>query len=201
MALPGLWSLGDHPPSAYGHHHNHCKHPRPDFCKPELAKRVYCRVSVARACAREHVIAGKAVMAEGSLHGRSSEYIHAVCVRNRKAMCDEFISMGWASGHQRHGQSPVPADPTDTGLTGKAVQDELDRHGITLNKNCVPNESAPPADLRRPHSGRQPCDHQRAGYTGRISSSPWPAFRKLTTSIRDMQMEGVMKRVFKSTGN
>ncbi len=29
-------------------------------------------------------------------------------------------------------------------LTGKAVQDELDRHGITLNKNCVPNEKRSP---------------------------------------------------------
>ena len=35
-------------------------------------------------------------------------------------------------------------DLTKTGLTGKAVQDELDRHGITLNKNCVPNETRSP---------------------------------------------------------
>ncbi len=30
-------------------------------------------------------------------------------------------------------------------LTGKAVQEELDKHGITLNKNCVPNETRSPA--------------------------------------------------------
>jgi glycine hydroxymethyltransferase len=35
-------------------------------------------------------------------------------------------------------------DLTDTGLTGKAVQDELDRHGITLNKNSVPGETRSP---------------------------------------------------------
>ena len=29
-------------------------------------------------------------------------------------------------------------------LTGKMVQDELDKHHITLNKNCVPNEKRSP---------------------------------------------------------
>ena len=36
-------------------------------------------------------------------------------------------------------------DLTNTGLTGKAVQDELDKHHITLNKNCVPNETRKPS--------------------------------------------------------
>ena len=36
-------------------------------------------------------------------------------------------------------------DITKTGLSGKEIQDELDRHGITLNKNCVPNDTRSPA--------------------------------------------------------
>ena len=32
----------------------------------------------------------------------------------------------------------------DTGLTGKEVQEELDRCGITLNKNCVPGDRRSP---------------------------------------------------------
>lgn len=35
-------------------------------------------------------------------------------------------------------------DLTDTGLSGKAVQDELDRHSITLNKNMVPGDQRSP---------------------------------------------------------
>ena len=35
-------------------------------------------------------------------------------------------------------------DLTATGLTGKEVQDELDKHHITLNKNCVPTETRSP---------------------------------------------------------
>lgn len=114
------------------------------FCKPELAKRVDSAVFPGcQGGALQHVIAGKAVTAEEASTEEFREYIHAV-VRNCKAMCDEFISMGYkvvTGGTDNH---LFLLDLTDTGLTGKAVQDELDRHGITLNKNCVPNESRSP---------------------------------------------------------
>lgn len=114
------------------------------FCKPELAKRVDSAVFPGgQGGALQHVIAGKAVTAEEASTEEFREYIHAV-VRNCKAMCDEFISMGYkvvTGGTDNH---LFLLDLTDTGLTGKAVQNELDRHGITLNKNCVPNESRSP---------------------------------------------------------
>ena len=114
------------------------------FCKPELAKRVDSAVFPGcQGGALQHVIAGKAVTAEEASTEDFREYIHAV-VRNCRAMCDEFISMGYkvvTGGTDNH---LFLLDLTDTGLTGKAVQDELDRHGITLNKNCVPNETRSP---------------------------------------------------------
>lgn len=114
------------------------------FCRPELAKRVDSAVFPGgQGGALQHVIAGKAVTAEEASTEEFREYIHAV-VRNCRAMCDEFISMGYkvvTGGTDNH---LFLLDLTDTGLTGKAVQDELDRHGITLNKNCVPNESRSP---------------------------------------------------------
>lgn len=114
------------------------------FCKPELAKRVDSAVFPGcQGGALQHVIAGKAVTAEEASTEEFREYIHAV-VRNCKAMCDEFISMGYkvvTGGTDNH---LFLLDLTDTGLTGKVVQDELDRHGITLNKNCVPNETRSP---------------------------------------------------------
>ena len=114
------------------------------FCKPELAKRVDSAVFPGcQGGALQHVIAGKAVTAEEASTEEFREYIHAV-VRNCKAMCDEFISMGYKVVTGSTDNHLFLLDLTDTGLTGKAVQDELDRHGITLNKNCVPNETRSP---------------------------------------------------------
>lgn len=59
-------------------------------------------------------------------------------------MCDEFIRLGYkvvTGGTDNH---LFLLNLTDTGLTGKEVQDELDLHGITLNKNCIPNETRSP---------------------------------------------------------
>lgn len=116
------------------------------FCKPELAKRVDSAVFPGcQGGALQHVIAGKAVTAEEASTEEFREYIHAV-VRNCRAMCDEFISMGYkvVTGGTDNHLFLLDLSRTHPELTGKAVQDELDRHGITLNKNCVPNEKRSP---------------------------------------------------------
>ncbi len=150
--IAGLVAAGDHP-SPFGladiittTTHKTLRGTRSGliFCRPELAKRVDSAVFPGgQGGALQHVIAGKAVTAEEASTEKFREYIHAV-VRNCRAMCDEFISMGYkvvTGGTDNH---LFLLDLTDTGLTGKAVQDELDRHGITLNKNCVPNETRSP---------------------------------------------------------
>ena len=110
----------------------------------KLAKRIDSAVfPCCQGGALQHIIAGKAVTAEEACTDKFKNYIHAV-VRNCKAMCDAFISMGYnvvTGGTDNH---LFLLDLTETGLTGKAVQDELDKHGITLNKNCVPNETRSP---------------------------------------------------------
>ena len=154
------------------------------FCKPELAKRVDSAVFPGcQGGALQHVIAGKAVTAEEASTEEFREYIHAV-VRNCKAMCDEFISMGYkvvTGGTDNH---LFLLDLTDTGLTGKAVQDELDRHGITLNKNCVPNESRSPQQTSGVRIGTAAMTTK--GYTEQdfIDTA-----RRIDRIIRDMQKE------------
>lgn len=114
------------------------------FCKPELAKRIDSAVfPCCQGGALQHIVAGKAITAEEACTDDFKEYIHAV-VRNCKAMCDEFISMGYKVVTDGTDNHLFLLNLTGTGLTGKAVQDELDRHGITLNKNCVPNETRSP---------------------------------------------------------
>ena len=114
------------------------------FCRPELAKKVDSAVFPGtQGGPLQHIIAGKAVAAEEAQTEEYQEYIHQV-VRNCRAFCNEFLSMGYkvvTGGTDNH---LFLVDLTDTGLTGKAVQDELDRHGITLNKNCVPGETRSP---------------------------------------------------------
>lgn len=152
------------------------------FCKPELAKRVDSAVFPGcQGGALQHVIAGKAVTAEEASTEEFREYIHAV-VRNCRAMCDEFISMGYkvvTGGTDNH---LFLLDLTDTGLTGKAVQDELDRHGITLNKNCVPNETSSPQQTSGVRIGTAAMTTK--GYTEQDFIA---VARQIDRIIRDMQ--------------
>lgn len=152
------------------------------FCKPEFAKRVDSAVFPGcQGGALQHVIAGKAVTAEEASTEEFREYIHAV-VRNCRAMCDEFISMGYkvvTGGTDNH---LFLLDLTDTGLTGKAVQDELDRHGITLNKNCVPNETRSPQQTSGVRIGTAAMTTK--GYTEQDFIA---VARQIDRIIRDMQ--------------
>ena len=118
------------------------------FCKPELARRVDSAVfPCCQGGALQHIIAGKAVTAEEDCTPEYKTYIHNV-VKNCKAMCAEFIRLGYSvvTGGTDNHLFLIDLSQTHPNLTGKAVQDELDRHGITLNKNCVPGEMRKPSE-------------------------------------------------------
>lgn len=188
--IAGLVAAGDHP-SPFGladiittTTHKTLRGTRSGliFCRPELAKRVDSAVFPGgQGGALQHVIAGKAVTAEEASTEKFREYIHAV-VRNCRAMCDEFISMGYkvvTGGTDNH---LFLLDLTDTGLTGKAVQDELDCHGITLNKNCVPNETRSPQQTSGVRIGTAAMTTK--GYTEQDFIA---VARQIDRIIRDMQ--------------
>ena len=118
------------------------------FCKPELARKVDSAVfPCCQGGALQHIIAGKAVTAEEDCTPEYKTYIHNV-VKNCKAMCAEFIRLGYSvvTGGTDNHLFLIALSQTHPNLTGKAVQDELDRHGITLNKNCVPGEMRKPSE-------------------------------------------------------
>ena len=114
------------------------------FCRPELAKKIDSAVFPGtQGGPLQNMIAGKAVTAEEACTPEFKEYIQNV-VKNSKAMCDEFLKMGYdvvTGGTDNH---MFLLDLTKTGLTGKEVQDKLDDHNITLNKNCIPGETRSP---------------------------------------------------------
>ena len=116
------------------------------FCKPELAKQVDGAVFPgSQGGPLMHVIAAKAVAAEEACSPEYKEYIADV-VRNCKAMADEFMARGYeiVTGGTDNHLFLVDFSNTHPKLSGKAVQDMLDEHAITLNKNCVPNEKRSP---------------------------------------------------------
>ena len=90
-----------------------------------------------------HVIAAKAVALKEALSDDFKDYQKQILV-NAQALAAGLMKRGItivSGGTDNH---LFLLDLTETGLTGKAVQDELDKHGITLNKNCVPNETRSP---------------------------------------------------------
>ena len=151
--IAGLVAAGEHP-SPFGladiittTTHKTLRGPRGGmiFCRPALARKVDSAVFPGmQGGPLEHVIAGKAVAAEEALTPAYRTYIHNV-VANCKAMAEEFTAMGYhvvTGGTDNH---LFLLDLTDTGLTGREVQEALDACGITLNKNCVPGDRRPPS--------------------------------------------------------
>lgn len=117
-------------------------------CVPELAKKVDSACfPFAQGGSLQNAILGKVIAAEEACKPEYKEYIHQV-VRNSKAMCDEFIRLGYdiVTGGTENHLFMIDFSKTHPNLTGKMVQDELDKHGITLNKNCVPGEKRSPTE-------------------------------------------------------
>lgn len=150
--IAGLVATGHHPsPFGYAdiittttHKTLRCTRGGLIFCKPELAKKVDSAVfPCSQGGSLMHIIAGKTVGALECMQPEYKDYIAKV-VENTKAMCDEFISMGYkivTGGTDNH---LFLVDLSELGVTGKDVQEACDRHNITLNKNCIPNDKQSP---------------------------------------------------------
>lgn len=115
------------------------------FCIPELAKKIDSAVFPGtQGGSLMNVIAAKAACAEEALEPEFVDYIDEV-MYNAKAMAARFISHGYnviTDGTDNH---MFLVDLRGTGLTGIDVQNELERNGITLNKNAIPNDPLPPS--------------------------------------------------------
>lgn len=115
------------------------------FCIPELAKKIDSAVFPGtQGGSLMNVIAAKAACAEEALESEFVDYIDEV-MYNAKAMAERFMFHGYnviTGGTDNH---MFLVDLRGTGLTGIDVQNELERNGITLNKNAIPNDPLPPS--------------------------------------------------------
>jgi len=90
-----------------------------------------------------HVIAAKAVALKEALTPEFKTYQGQI-VKNAKALADALTGHGLrlvSGGTDNH---MMLVDLTSTGLTGKAAEEALDKAGITVNKNTIPNETRSP---------------------------------------------------------
>lgn len=152
--IAGLIIAGDHPtPFKYADiitttTHKTLRGPRGGliFCKPELAKKIDSAVFPGlQGGPLEHIIAGKAICAEEACTEEYKEYIHQV-VKNCSAMADQFTELGYnviTGGTDNH-LFLLDFSKTHPNITGLEVQTILDKNGITLNKNTVPNDTRGP---------------------------------------------------------
>lgn len=118
------------------------------FCKNELAKKIDSAVfPCTQGGSLMNEIAGKAVTAEEAQTEKYKEYIHQV-VANAKAMAEEFQKLGFnvVSGGTDNHMFLIDLRTKYPTISGREAQQALDAAGITVNKNCVPNESCSPME-------------------------------------------------------
>lgn len=116
------------------------------FCRPELAKKVDSAVFPGvQGGSLQNVIAAKAICAEEACTKEYSIYIGRV-VSNCAAMANRFIELGYdvVTGGTDNHLFLIDFSRTHPNISGAMVQDMLDTHQITLNKNCVPGDRRGP---------------------------------------------------------
>lgn len=116
------------------------------LCKQKFAKQVDKAVFPGlQGGPLEHVIAGKAVAFKEALEPSFQEYARQI-KKNAKILEECFRQFDYKimfGGTENH---LLLLDVTPKGLTGKEAQIALDKAGITLNKNMIPDDPRNPMD-------------------------------------------------------
>ena len=150
--IAGLVAGGVHP-SPFGYAdivttttHKSLRGPRGGViaCRQELAKKIDSAVFPGiQGGPLEHVIAGKAVCFYEALQPEFKEYAKQI-VNNAKALCGTLIARGFDIVGGITENHLMTVDLRDKGITGKDAANLLDKYGITVNKNTVPNDPESP---------------------------------------------------------
>jgi glycine hydroxymethyltransferase len=114
------------------------------LCKEEHAKKINSKIFPGiQGGPLEHVIAAKAVSFKEALSPSFKVYSQKV-VDNAKVLAEALLARGYSlvtGGTDNH---LILMDLSDSELTGKQAEEFLDKAGITVNKNTVPQEKRSP---------------------------------------------------------
>jgi glycine hydroxymethyltransferase len=114
------------------------------LCGPELAKDIDKSVFPgAQGGPLEHVIAAKAVAFGEALTPEFKEYQKQV-VENAKVLAEAMVEQGFAIVSGGTDTHLMLVDLRPKGLTGKEAEKTLDKAGITVNKNTIPDDPQSP---------------------------------------------------------
>ena len=150
--IAGLIAAGVHP-SPFGYAdvvttttHKSLRGPRGGViaCKPELTKKIDSAVFPGiQGGPLEHIIAAKAICFGEALLPSFNEYGKQV-IKNAKTLCEYLIKYGFDIVGGRTENHLMTLDLRKDKITGKDFANELDKIGITANKNTVPNDPQSP---------------------------------------------------------
>lgn len=150
--IAGLLAGGVHP-SPFGYAdvvttttHKSLRGPRGGViaCKQELAKKIDSAVFPGiQGGPLEHVIAGKAVCFGEALQPEFKEYAKQI-INNATVLCGTLMDRGFKIVGGMTENHLMTVDLRDKGITGKDAANLLDKYGITVNKNTVPNDPQSP---------------------------------------------------------
>ena len=150
--IAGLIAGGVHP-SPFGYAdivttttHKSLRGPRGGViaCKPELAKKIDSAVFPGiQGGPLEHIIAAKAVCFYEAMQPEYKTYASQI-VKNAKALCKTLMDRGFNVIGGMTENHLFTLDLRDKGITGKDAANLLDKYGITVNKNTVPNDPESP---------------------------------------------------------
>ncbi len=116
------------------------------LCGDDLAKKIDSSVFPGlQGGPLEHVIAAKAVAFAEAAQPEFRQYAAAV-VENASSLAAALAAQGFrlVSGGSDNHMLLVDLRPFDAELTGKEAQEVLDRAGITLNRNTIPDDPRSP---------------------------------------------------------
>ncbi len=193
--IAGLVAAGEHP-SPVGHAqivttttHKTLRGPRGGLimCDADYAKVINSAVFPGtQGGPLMHVIAGKAVAFGEALRPDFKDYARRIRV-NARAL---------AAGLQAHGLKLISGgtdnhlmlvDLTPLGITGAQAQNALDRAGLTVNKNAIPNDPQPPMKTSGIRIGTPAVTTRGMGEAEMARIADWIAQVVHATGDRDLQ--------------
>ena len=116
------------------------------MCKEKFAKQIDKSVFPGfQGGPHENNIAGKAIAFKEALEPEFKEYAKQI-KKNAKVLENEFNKMGYKLMFGGTDNHLLLIDVTTKGITGSEAEKALDKAGITVNKNMIPDDPRSPMD-------------------------------------------------------
>jgi glycine hydroxymethyltransferase len=116
------------------------------ICKKELENKIFSKVFPGlQGGPHQHTICAIGVALKEAISPKFKKYV-AQIVKNAKTLAEELKKYNFNLISEGTDNHLILIDLTNKGITGKQTQDLLEKAGIIVNKNTIPNDLRPPFD-------------------------------------------------------